>query len=214
MSSQIPGWPEAMRVMSRNPPAASRSSAACSSARSLASPISVAAVRCGTWLITATTWSWRSAGRATTSAPSSATIAAVVAKVVSAVLGAGVSTHTAPTNISGSAPSSPSSSLPAIGCPPTNRASSIDPTMPPFTLPTSVTMPVGLRQRPLDLVGEGQHRRGDERDLGIGVEPDRVDDPALEGPLGHHRVEIVAADVPAALAQGDGDASRRSGRAR
>ena len=34
MSSQMPGWPLAMRVMSRKPPAASRSSAACSSARS------------------------------------------------------------------------------------------------------------------------------------------------------------------------------------
>ena len=70
MSSQMPGWPLAMRVMSRKPPAASRSSAACSSARSLARPISVAAVRCGTWLTTATTWSWRSGPSATTSAPS------------------------------------------------------------------------------------------------------------------------------------------------
>ena len=36
MSSQMPGRPLATRVMSRKPPAASRSSAACSSARSLA----------------------------------------------------------------------------------------------------------------------------------------------------------------------------------
>ena len=85
MSSQMFGWPLAMRVMSRKPPAARRSSAACSSARSLARPISVAAVRCGTWLMTATTWSCRSAGRATTSAPSSATTAATAANVVSAV---------------------------------------------------------------------------------------------------------------------------------
>ena len=39
MSSQMSGWPLAMRVMSRKPPAARRSSAACSSARSAASPI-------------------------------------------------------------------------------------------------------------------------------------------------------------------------------
>ena len=127
--------------MSRKPPAARRSKAACSSARSLANPINVAAVRWGTWLITATTWSCRSAGRATTSAPSSATTAAAVANVASEVPACGVSTHTAPTNIDASAPSSPSSSLPAIGCPPTKRASSIAATIPPFTLPTSVTIP-------------------------------------------------------------------------
>ena len=39
MSSQMSGWPLATRVMSRNPPAARRSSAACSSARSAARPI-------------------------------------------------------------------------------------------------------------------------------------------------------------------------------
>ena len=54
MSSQMSGWPLAMRVMSRNPPAARRSRAACSSARSAATPIRLAAVRWGTWLTTAT----------------------------------------------------------------------------------------------------------------------------------------------------------------
>ena len=49
MSGQMAGWPDAMRVMSRKPPAARRSRAACSSARSSASVISVAAVRWGTW---------------------------------------------------------------------------------------------------------------------------------------------------------------------
>ncbi|MEZ5274632.1 MAG: hypothetical protein R2694_20485 [Ilumatobacteraceae bacterium] len=72
-------------------------------------------MRWGTWLMTATVWSWRSAGRATTSAPSSATTAATVLKVSSAVAALGVSTQTAPWNIVGSAPSRPSSSLPAIG---------------------------------------------------------------------------------------------------
>ncbi len=54
MSSQMPGWPAAMRVMSRNPPAARRSKVACSVAASEASPISAAAVRCGTWETSAT----------------------------------------------------------------------------------------------------------------------------------------------------------------
>ena len=71
---------------------ARRSRAACSSARPLARSISVAAARCGTWLITATTWSWRSGGSAITSAPSSATTAATSAKVSSLVDAVGVST--------------------------------------------------------------------------------------------------------------------------
>ena len=47
MSGQMAGWPDAMRVMSRKPPAARRSRAACSSARSSASVISVAAGEVG-----------------------------------------------------------------------------------------------------------------------------------------------------------------------
>ncbi len=47
MSGQIPGWPEAMRVMSRKPPAARRSRARCSVARSSARRISAAAVEVG-----------------------------------------------------------------------------------------------------------------------------------------------------------------------
>ena len=48
ISSQIAGCPEAMRVISRKPPAAKRNNAACSVARDPATPIKVAAVRCGT----------------------------------------------------------------------------------------------------------------------------------------------------------------------
>ena len=66
MSGQMPGWPAAMRVMSRKPPAARRSRARCSSARSSARRIRVAAVRWGTWDTTATSASWRSGARATT----------------------------------------------------------------------------------------------------------------------------------------------------
>ena len=54
MPGQIVGWPAAMRVMSRKPPAASCSRAPCSSPRSAASAIRVAAVRWGTWETTAT----------------------------------------------------------------------------------------------------------------------------------------------------------------
>ena len=70
--ARCPGWPAAMRVMSRNPPAARRSSARCSSLRSSARRMSVAAARWGTCDTTATSSSWRSGGRATTSAPSDA----------------------------------------------------------------------------------------------------------------------------------------------
>ena len=91
-----------------------------------------------------------------------------VASARSSVLGVGVSTHTAPLNMSASAPSSPSSSLPAIGWPPTKRGSSHASHTGALTEPTSVTTPRGLGQRPLDLVGDRQHRHGDDRDLGIG----------------------------------------------
>ena len=148
MSSQMSGCPLAMRVMSRNPPAANRSRAACSSARSEATPIKLAAVRWGTWLTTATISSWRSGAMATTSAPSWATMAATAENEASAVSATGVSTHTAPLNIEPSAPSRPSSSLPAIGWPPTKRGSSIAAAMVPLTLPTSVTTPaVSARAR-------------------------------------------------------------------
>ena len=54
MSGQIAGWLDAMRVMSRNPPAARRSITACSSVPWLATFMSVDAASCGTWLTTAT----------------------------------------------------------------------------------------------------------------------------------------------------------------
>ena len=191
--------------MSRKPPAARRSRAACSSARSAATPIRLAAVRCGTWLTTATISSWRSGAIATTSAPSWPTTVATAANVVSAVAGVGVSTHTAPLNIAPSAPSSPSSSLPAIGWPPTKRASSTASTIVPLTPPTSVTTPLGLGQRPLHLVGDGEHGDGDERQRGARIESGGVDDLAGERLVGPPGDDVVAGDVPAGLAQGEGD---------
>ena len=44
------------------------------------------------------------------------------------------------------------------------------PTTGPLTLPTSVTRPVVAASASLDGIGHGQHRRGHERDLGLGVE--------------------------------------------
>ena len=58
MSGQMPGWPAATRVMSRNPPAARRSRAPCSTARLPARFIRVAAVRWGTCDTMATRVSW------------------------------------------------------------------------------------------------------------------------------------------------------------
>ena len=115
MSGQIPGWPAATRVMSRNPPAASRSSAPCCSAPSEASPMRAAAVRWGTCDTTATRSSCRSGGTATTSAPRDVTTARRRVNTSGSVDAVGVSTHVAPANSSRSAPSIPSCSEPAIG---------------------------------------------------------------------------------------------------
>ena len=147
MSGQIAGCPAAMRVMSRNPPAASRSSSACSLAavggdvhqrgrrelRHVAHDRHERVVVLGRDLDDlgaepadhAPDRGVRGRGRCRRS---------------------GVSTHVAPANRSASAPSSPSCSEPAIGCPPTKRGASIRacrraPRRAPraFTEPTSVT---------------------------------------------------------------------------
>ena len=58
----------------------------------------------------------------------------------------GVRTQTAPSKISWSAPSTPSCSEPAIGCPGMNRGSSMLRATVVFTLPVSVTMPFVSRR--------------------------------------------------------------------
>ena len=120
-SGQMAGSPAATRVMSRNPPAARRNRVACSRAVSAARFMRVAAVRCGTWETSATRSSWRAAGNSTTLAPRVLTTDRTVANAPASVLAAGVRTHVAPSNMSGSDPSTPSCSEPAMGCPPTNR---------------------------------------------------------------------------------------------
>ena len=141
MSGQMAGEPAATRVMSRKPPAARRRRAACSSAPSAARAMSVAAVRWGTWDTIATSSSWRSGGRATTSAPRDVTTDRMRAKALGSVSTVGVSTHVAPSKRLASAPSTPSCSEPAMGWPPTNRASATAAATGPLTLPTSVTRP-------------------------------------------------------------------------
>ena len=79
----------------------------------------VAAVRWGTWDTVATSESWRSGGMATTDAPMEATIDRMSVKAASSVPETGVSTQVAPSNRSGRDPSTPSSSEPAMGWPPT-----------------------------------------------------------------------------------------------
>jgi hypothetical protein len=81
--------------------------------------MSVAAVRWGTWDTTATIESWRSGGMAITSAPKEDTIERTSVKAASSVPAVGVSTQVAPVNRSARAPSTPSSSEPAMGWPPT-----------------------------------------------------------------------------------------------
>ncbi len=141
MSGQMPGWPDAMRVMSRKPPAASRSRARCSVDRSSARRIREAAARCGTCETTATNPSWWSGASAITSAPRPVMTDRSRAKDVSSVVPVGVSTQTAPAKRSGSAPSIPSCSEPAMGWPPMKRGSSTASTIDALTLPTSVTIP-------------------------------------------------------------------------
>ncbi len=139
MSGQIAGDPAAIRVMSLKPPAARRSSAVWASVASVASPMRVAAVRCGTWETTATRSSCRSGASATRSAPRLAMTDWILEKAFGSVDDVGVRTQVEPANSSGSAPSGPSCSDPAIGCPPTKRGCEISETIGPFTPPTSVT---------------------------------------------------------------------------
>ena len=149
MSGQMPGCPAAIRVMSRKPPAARRSRARCSSARSSARRMRVAAARCGTWDTSATRASWRSGARATTSAPMVTMAERTVAKVSSTVAVVGVSTQVAPSKRSALAAAMPSCSEPAIGWPPRKPGWSTAATTDALTLPTSVTTrwPASSRRR-------------------------------------------------------------------
>ena len=139
ISGQIPGWPAATRVMSRKPPAARRRRVPSCSAPSVAAFISAAATRCGTWDTTATSRSWSAAERTSTSAPRLITTPLSRLKDSRSVAAVGVSTQTAPSKRSGSAPCRPVCSDPAMGCPPMKRGWSASSTMAVLTPLTSVT---------------------------------------------------------------------------
>ena len=87
-----------MRVMSRKPPAASRSIVGRSSSFALATSMSVEAASCGTWLTSATSSSWWSGVSVTTSAPRSRTTRSTCVYARSSVRAVGVSVHVEPTN--------------------------------------------------------------------------------------------------------------------
>ena len=63
----------------------------------------------------------------------------------------------------------------------------------------------GLGERPLDLVGHGQHRHGHERELAARVDAGGVDARPAAGRVDAIGVDVVAGHVPARLAQGEGD---------
>ena len=145
MSGQIAGWLDAIRVMSRKPPAANRSRTACSSLPWFATFMRVDAASCGTWLTIATSASCSAGGTAIASAPKPLTHERTAAKTSGSVRPVGVRTQVAPTNRSALAPASPSCSEPAIGWPPTKRATAVGRaastacTTGDLTDPTSVT---------------------------------------------------------------------------
>ena len=173
-----------MRVMSRKPPAARRSSAACSSARSLASAHQRrrGEVRHvaddGDDLVVAVGRQGHHLGAEL------GDHAATRPKVRPSVCGGGCRAPTRRRRTSTpSAPSSPSSSLPAIGWPPTKRGSSNASAIAALDAADVGDDAGGLGQRPLDLIGDRQHGHGDERDRGLGVEPGGVDRTHLRAPV-------------------------------
>ena len=187
---------------SRRRPAAA--AAACSSARSDASPISVAAVRWGTWETTATSASWwsgrqrdhvgaeRRHDRADTRVglrvgvdrgrqhPGRAVEQLGVGAVHALLLGAG---HRVAAD----------------------EARMVDGGHDRGLHPADVGDDAAARGGAPGLGGDRRHGHGDERELGIGVVADRVERAELEGALGAGVVEVAAGDVPAPRPQREAD---------
>ena len=207
-SGQMSGCPAAILVMSRNPPAASRSSASCSSATRSARFMSVAAVRCGTCDTVATSVSCCSGDSATTSAPRLVTTARTWAKASGSVSPVGVRTQVAPTNRSGSAPSIPTCSDPAMGWPPTNRGWGSRAARGAFTPATSVTMASRRRARAsAALTSSTTATTGVATKVisASGSIPDLVEGAEGLGPIRVDRVDVGAGDPPSPSAQGEPD---------
>ena len=192
MSGQMAGWPAAIRVMSRNPPAASWSRAACSSPRPAARSIRVAAVRWGTWETTATRascWDGVQGHHVGSQVGQDVADPGVGRRGRSPRWGSAPrwrprTAHPRPR------PGRPARSRP-WGGPPTKNGWSTEATSGPFTPPTSVmTVLAGPRRRvqdvPDDLAG-GVHRGGHHHQVGRVVDPLLGEGPHLHGPGGHAR---------------------------
>ena len=217
-SGQIAGCPAAIRVMSRKPPAARRSSAAFSCELSAASAISVAAVRCG---------HVRDDGhervvplgreRDDIGPEEETTLAQHAEGAADRCRAVGVSTQVAPTKASASAPSSPSCSEPAIGWPPMKRGSStwrdhgrLDPADVGHdhlrARPSSQAPGVPRRRSP-PRASRRRRRRLRRR------QPSSSTTPISRARAVPLRVEVGAGHPPALGAEGKCRSNRRSGRA-
>ena len=121
LSKAIPhhssGEPAAMRVESLNPPAARRMSESWPFAWRTASCTRELAVKCGTWLTTATAASCCSRGKLITRAPIPVISSCRRVKCSAGVSASGHKIQYAPLNRSARAPTMPFFSEPAIGCP-------------------------------------------------------------------------------------------------
>ena len=202
MSGQMPGWPDAMRVMSRKPPAARRSRARCSSARSSARRISDAAVRWGTCDTTATSASWRSGASDDHVGAELGDHRPQRGEGASSVAAVGVSTHTAPANRSaiGAVDAVLLGAGHRVAADEAGVVDGVDDRRLHAADVGDEPRPAGQRRR--GRVGDRAHRRGEERDLGVGVGADRVERAELEGPRRRRPGSRSSpGDVPAPAAQ-------------
>ena len=148
----------------------------------------------------ATRSSWRAAGSSTTLAPSALTAERTVANASGSVLAAGVRTQVAPSNMSGSEPSTPSCSEPAIGWPPTKRGWSSLATIGPLIPATSVTYAATFEHLGGDL-GHGPGGVATKVIRADSVGADLVDGAQLQGPVLAGRITVTPGHPPAPLAQ-------------
>ena len=124
-SRHITGSDAAIRVKSLNPPALYLITSLCVTAsKSAAVPTILNAIKCGTWLVIASTRSWWSASMISTSDPMACHKSEIVATACLSVSASGVRIHQRLSNSSANPASGPESSVPAIGCAGTKTACS------------------------------------------------------------------------------------------
>ena len=119
----------------------------------------------------------------------------------------GVRTHTAPAKRSGSAPSTPSCSEPAMGWPPRKRGSPTASTTDAFTLPTSVTMPWPAASAARAAAATARTGVATNVTLASGSVPSASTAPIDSAVAADALVRVVPRDVPAGPAQGQADGS-------